>query len=284
MQKEKIKKKTKRKAKNKVWRILKKEIVMFFSGESLYKKQILAWLIADIIKVVGLCFVWMSASKYTSDITRNYVVTYYILLMLISKLTTDRTIEFGIGNILSGRFSNLLIKPFNYLTEYLGINIGNNFFRTILFLPAFLVALFLVKRANLWMFNIAGFSIVEILLIALSIVIGFLINFFIGNTVALIAIFVKEVDGIRVFYYNIFSMLSGEFIPFAFLPTIGQQVMTFLPFRYTLSFPIELIINSLSIQEMQFGFVLSLLWLAVCIVIYKIFYKISLTHYEAEGL
>jgi len=129
----------KEKGKNK--KILSKQIQMYFKRESQYKGQMIAWIIADIIKIFGLCFIWLAASRVSNVVDQEYIVSYYILVMFVSKFTSDYTVEFGVRNILDGRFSNFLIKPYNYLLEYLGTNIGSNILRVILFLPAFIIAI-----------------------------------------------------------------------------------------------------------------------------------------------
>ena len=67
--------------------------------------------IADIIKIFGLCFIWLAASRVSNVVDQEYIVSYYILVMFVSKFTSDYTVEFGVRNILDGRFSNFLVKP-----------------------------------------------------------------------------------------------------------------------------------------------------------------------------
>lgn len=254
---------------------------MCFSKEFVYKNQLFGWIVADIIKITTLCFVWSAVSTSSESISTGYVVTYYLLLMLVSKLTSDYTIESGVRDMVSGRFSNFLMKPFNYLVEYLGRDLGNNLLRFFLFLPAFIFGVLFASVNSWWVYD---FDLLNLLLFLLSIIIAFVISFLLGNIISLIALKIKEMDSIRIFYYNTSAMLSGEFIPIVFLPLIGQRVLSVLPFRYTLSFPVEIMIGELSQQSLILGFMISLLWIAVLAVIYKIAYKYFIKHYEAEGI
>ena len=117
-------------------KILTRQIQMYFKREFQYKGQMIAWIIADTIKILGLCFIWIAASKSNSIGNQSYIVSYYILVMFVSKFTSDFTLEHGVRDILEGKLSNFLVKPYNYLLEYLGTNIGGNILRIILFLPA----------------------------------------------------------------------------------------------------------------------------------------------------
>lgn len=269
----------KEKGKNK--KILNRQIQMYFKREFQYKGQMIAWIIADTIKILGLCFIWIAASKSNSIGNQSYIVSYYILVMFVSKFTSDFTLEHGVRNILDGKFSNYLVKPFNYLIEYLGTNIGSNILRVILFLPAFIVAIYFATLHNLW---IVDFNPYLIFLSMIAILIGFGIAFLLGNIITLMAIRVKEMDGVRILFYNLASLLSGEFIPVIFLPQLGKFFFEILPFRYTLSFPVELILGRLNGYEKEFGFILAGIWLLILFIMYKFIYKKAIKKYEAEGI
>lgn len=262
-------------------KILNRILSMYFSKELVYREQLLVWIIADVIKIVGLCFVWVASSKLSDSVSQSYVVSYYLLIMLVSKLTTDYTLEFGVRDIIYGRFSNLLIKPYNYLIEYLGTNIGGNILRFLIFLPGFILGVYFAQKYNLW---IVDFNPYNIFLGIIAIIIGFLISFILGNTVSLIAIYIKEMDSIRTFYYNVASLLSGEFLPIVFLPMWGAFVLHLFPFRYTLSFPVEVIIGNINDYEIRLGFMISIIWLLVLFFSYKTVYSLSKKKYEAEGI
>lgn len=254
---------------------------MYFKRESQYKGQMVAWIIADIIKILGLCFIWLAASKVSDSVDQAYIVSYYILVMFVSKFTSDYTLENGVRNILDGKFSNFLVKPYNYLLEYLGTNIGSNVLRIILFLPAFIGAIYFALMKNLW---IVEFNPYLLFLSLLAIILGFGISFLLGNIVSLSAIKIKEMDGIRIFYYNIASLLSGEFIPIVFLPEVGKFIVEIIPFRYTLSFPVEILLGRLNDYEKEIGFLIATLWLVTLFVVYKIIYRSAIKKYEAEGI
>ena len=66
----------KEKGKNK--KILSKQIQMYFKRELQYKGQMIAWIIADIIKIFGLCFIWLAASRVSNVVDQEYIVSYYI--------------------------------------------------------------------------------------------------------------------------------------------------------------------------------------------------------------
>ena len=254
---------------------------MFFSQEFMHKEQLLLWILADTVKIVGLCFVWAASAKLTKNIDLGYVVSYYVLMIVVGKLMQDITPENGVKQILSGKFSNSLLKPISYLTEYLGNNIGSNLFRLIVSIPAFLIGAFIVTKLHLW---VVDFNPYLIFLSLLAVILGFFINFLLGNIFVLLAFYNKNMEGMRIFYYNITAFLAGEYVPFAVLPLVALFTVQILPFRYTLSFPIEILLGRMTGYDITLGFIIGLIWLVILYILYSIFYSISIKKYAAEGI
>jgi len=261
--------------------ILKREIKAYFLNESIYKQQLVGWIIADTIKITALIFVWMNVAQTRGNVNTGYVASYYIIIMLIGKITSDFTMENGVREMINGKFSNFLIKPFNYLIEYAGRNIGNNIVRFCLFIPIFLLGVIILSANNLW---ICGFDFLRFILFVISLVISFTINFLLGNIFSLPALKIKEMDGIRIFYYNTASMLSGEFIPIVFLPSLGKNFLKILPFRYTLSFPAEILLGEVDRLGILYGLLISITWIVILIFVYRATLVHFIKYYEAEGI
>lgn len=261
--------------------VLRKEISICFDKESMYRGQLLGWIVADLIKIVTLIFVWVAVTKANHIVNADYVVTYYLLVMLISKLTSDYTLEIGSRDMVDGKFSNLLLRPSNYLIKYLAIDIGSNLLRIVLFSPVFVIGVCVAIYFDMWNYN---FDLLRIALFILSAILAFMISFLLGNTVSLIALKIKEMNSIRVFFYNVAAMFSGEFVPILFLPSIWQTIFKVLPFRYTLSFPVEILLGDISGNFLYEGFLIALFWLVILVIIYKICFNYFIKYYESEGI
>lgn len=269
------------KYKNNFKKILKKEVGMFFSQEFAHKEQLLMWIFADTIKILGLCFVWAASVKFTNVASQGYIVSYFILMLIFGKFTGDVVPELGVRLILSGKISNLLLKPFSYLTEFLGYDIGSNVFRLIASLPAFVLGIIVTKSLNLW---IVEFNPYLIFLACTAAVLGFLINFLLGNIFSLLAFYNKNMDGMRTFYYNITAFVSGGYAPLVAFPYAILFFIQLLPFRYTLSFPIEIMLGRMTNYDITYGFIIAGAWLIILFVLFNILYLIASRKYAAEGI
>ncbi len=273
--------KERKKKKSNIREIIKRHIHMYFNQEYMHKGQLVSWIIADIIKIAGLCFVWIASAKITGSTDQNYIVTYYILILVVGRLMTDITPQEGVKQVLSGKFSNLLLKPTNYLNGYIGNNLGFNIFRLIVSIPAFILGMIVATKLNLW---VVDFNPYLIALSLLAIIMGFMINFFIGNIFLLIAFYNKNMEGMRIFFFNTASLLSGEYVPLVVLPFLAKYILEMLPFRYTLSFPIEILIGRMTNYDIYTGFIIGMIWLILLFFLYKILYSISIKKYAAEGI
>lgn len=273
--------KERKKTKSSIQNIVKREIAMFFSQELAHKDQLIAWVLADTIKVLGLCFVWIASAKITNNADQGYIVSYYIMLLLISKLTQDVTPENGVRQILNGKFSNSLMKPISYLTEYLGCNMGSNLFRLVVVIPAFAVGVLMAKWLGMW---IIDFNPYLVFLTCCAVVLGFFVNFMLGNIFALLAFYNKNMEGMRIFYNNINAFLSGEYAPLVVFPYAILFVLKLLPLRYTLSFPIEIMLGRLTSYDIRWGFVVGISWLIILCLVYIFLHKKAIKKYAAEGI
>jgi ABC-2 type transport system permease protein len=260
-------------------RILKKEIQLYFKKELQYRDLLIVRIFTDVIRIFTIAFVWLAVGKASGDISQGFIVTYYLLVVFVSRLMADYSIQRGPGDIITGDFNTYLIKPFSHLVEYFGIDIGYNLLRFSLALPSFILGIILVDQ-----FWILEFNPYKIFLAILAMILGFIINFILGNIFTLVTFFTKEIDGLRIFYFNIVSVFSGEFIPLAFMSYGMRFASEILPFRYTLSFPIEIMIGNMSHYDIRMGFVIAVVWVVILFFCYKLLYVISVKRYEAEGI
>ena len=94
----------------------------------------------------------------------------------------------------------------------------------------------------------------------------------------------SQILGLRSFYENVITFLSGEGIPISAFPIWAIIIIKFLPFRYTISFPIEILMGTLNRTEMIEGFLLAIAWLLVLIFVYRILFRLAIKKYESVGI
>jgi ABC-2 type transport system permease protein len=67
------------------------------------------------------------------------------------------------------------------------------------------------------------------------------------------------------------------------MPTALRAAATVLPYRYMLSFPVEVATGNLSNTDIAAGFALQAMWLAGGFGLFQLAWKHGLRHYSAAG-
>lgn len=259
--------------------VVYQEMKMYVSSELAYRWQIFVWVISDALQPLILGVVWAAVAKEGGLLSVNQVITYFFLVSVVSKLTKDWSVIYVSNIVVSGEFSKYLVKPFNYLAETLGISLGARVLRLLMLVPLLGIAYFVLKD-----YLVINWGHDRFMLFLISLIFAFLINYLLGNTFALISFFINQIVGLRTFYEHAVIFLSGEGIPLVAFPSWAKYFIEILPFRYTVSFPIEIITGSISGREIGYGFVIAGFWMVVLIVLYKVLFRLAIKKYEAYGI
>jgi len=77
--------------------------------------------------------------------------------------------------------------------------------------------------------------------------------------------------------------LSGQFAPLTLLPSPVQVLAYILPFRWLISYPVELISGRLTPNEAFIGLGAQVAWLVVSYVLFRIVWRAGVKVYSAVG-
>lgn len=263
------------------WKIVKVEYKLALSAEFVYRWRVFIWVISDALQPILFALLWSAvAASGSNKFSQESIISYYFMVAIVSKLTQqDWSLQTVSNSIISGDFSKYLVRPFNYLAEMLGSSLAMRSLRIAMLLPLLAVGYYFLQDQLSYVILPA-----TVFLFTVAVIVGFLISFLLGNIFALSAFFVKQILGMRALYVNLVSILSGEYIPLAILPAGLFFFLELLPFRYVLSFPIEIIMGSIHPDEIRRGFFIAIFWVFALYGIYKLIYKIAIQKYEAEGI
>lgn len=261
-------------------RITYVEYKLALASEFVYRWRIFTWVLADIVQPIVFATLWAAVvNSRESAVAASYMISYYFMVALVNKLTQDWSFDLVSNSIIDGDFVKYMTRPFNYLAEMFGMSLAVRTLRVAFILP-FIGVGYLILRGDL---NY-DFSQSRGYLFVLAVILGFIINFYLGNLFALTAFYIKQVSGLKALYANVSMILSGQYVPYSILPVSIMFLFELLPFRYILSFPIEIVLNDLSARQVQVGFYFAFGWLVVLIILYKVMFKISLYKYESQGI
>jgi ABC-2 type transport system permease protein len=235
---------------------------------------------AVLVPVISL-LVWLTVSEQSGGdlpYSDSQFVTYYILLSLVTTLTGTWLGRFVARNIRQGEISAWLLRPISYLPFYAANNVGNKLVKLPLLLPivaaaglAFWRRLEIPADPSTWLLFLAS--------IPMAAALSFLIDFVIGS----LAFWIQDVDGLIRAKALIGSFLAGQLIPLALFPPSLEGFLEAQPFRYTLSFPLEILTGSLSAAELAGGFAWQSGYCVAFYACYRLVWRWGLPSYSASG-
>ena len=238
---------------------------------------LLYWLVSPIIYLA----VWTSIARSQGSInglTANDFVTYYLTLLIVDQVTSNITIHIFAYKIQDGTLASELIRPIHpVLTNVLVNNIAFKVLIMLGFLPVWGI-LYLLFRPD--------FSSVTWTGIALAIpalIMGFFIAFLLTAAITCLAFWTTRVYSIHEFYFAMFLLFSGQFVPLKLMPAFIQNLARFLPFQFSLYYPIQLILGRLTQQEIMEGYVVAGVWLIASIAIFQWAWREGVKRFSAVG-
>jgi ABC-2 type transport system permease protein len=112
-------------------------------------------------------------------------------------------------------------------------------------------------------------------------VLGGALAFLMGYVVALAAFWTVRTMAINNLYYLVMLFCSGQLAPLDVLPAPLQAITSVLPFRWMVSFPVEVLLGRLNHDQVILGFGAQLAWLAAIYGLFQVAWRASIRHYGA---
>lgn len=245
-----------------------------------YRATLVIWLIGNILEPLIYLVVWSTVSRSSGGSVGGYdargFAAYYIVLMLVNQVSFTWVMYEFDYRIREGTFSAILLHPVHPIHADIAENLSSKVVSlpfvvaaaaglTAIFHPAF--------KLTLWM--VAAF--------VPALVLAFLVRFVVDWTVALAAFWTTRVTAINQIHFMAVLFFSGQIAPLAVLPRPLQVVATILPFRWTIGFPVELVLGRLTPAQVLTGFAAQAAWLLAGAVLLKFAWRASVKNYSAVG-
>lgn len=260
---------------SKFWTVVKMAVVDALN----YRADILIFVLAGVVRPVVMMLLWLAAidSGAQTPFSKGQFIQYYLLVMFVDIVVGVWSAPFISSRIRSGRISPYFIRPFNYVFYDLGNNIGEKLFKFVYLLPIIVVLA--------WVFKAPAINVNHIIYFVffLSLINAFAINYLLDVCVGFFAFWTSDTEALRETNDLFGLVFSGFIFPLGLLPIIVQQIARILPFRYTLSFPVEILMGKLSPSEVVTGLAIGTFWSGVIIFLTILLWKKGLKKYSAAG-
>lgn len=245
-----------------------------------YRANLVMYLAYWIVAPIVYLSVWMTVAQSQGTVngmTANDFASYYLLNLLIDLITSSITFHIFTYKIQDGSLSGELLRPSHpVLTNALINNIAFKSLLLLVFIPIWLV-LYVVFQPQ---FNITPTSL---LLVIPALVLGFITSFLMESGLSLLAFWTTRAYGPMEMFWTVGNMLSGKLFPLTFLPLAVQGIAQFLPFQLWVWFPVQLLSNKLSTQQIVLNFGLELVWLGLLWLLFRALWSRGVRKFSAVG-
>ena len=246
-----------------------------------YRANLMMYLLFWLVSPVIYLAIWTSIANSKGNVnglTANDFITYYMTLLIVDQITSNIVIHTFAYKIQDGTLAGELIRPIHpMLTNALVNNIAFKFLTIMGFIPIWIILFFLFKP------DYSSVTLIGILLAIPIMLMGFLIGYLLTATITSLAFWTTRVFSIHDFYFALSLLFSGQFVPLTLMPKIIQNIAQYLPFRFQLYHPIQLILGRLSVTEIIQGYVMAGIWLIVAINLFNWVWRRGVKRFSAVG-
>lgn len=232
-----------------------------------YRANAIIFFLGELMLLFITFYLWKAIYRSSdSMIIKGFSLNEMIVYVLISFITSV-TINSNIGSSISrevkdGSIAINLIRPINYEKRMFFESLGNLMYS---FIVVFFIGFILI---NILQINYSGkFSVVNIILYLISILAGFIIDFYYSYMFGLLSFKITNMWGLNQIMNAIFQLLSGALIPMVFFPSWMQGIFNFLPFSSMIYTPSMIYLGKLTNIEIIKAISIQFLWIIILMII-----------------
>ncbi len=245
-----------------------------------YRASLIIWMIGHVLEPLVYLIVWSIVSNSgggsVGDYTTRDFAAYFIVLMLVNHVTYTWIMYEFEYRVREGSLSFALLKPVHPIHSDIADNVSSKLI-TLPFMILIAVGLSALFHPT---FSAASWAI-PVFVPALFL--AFLVRFLLEWTLAQAAFWTTRVSAINQTYFIVMLFLSGQIAPLTLLPGPVRIAATILPFRWIVSFPVEILLGRLTLSETLMGLGVQAAWLVMSLVLIRFVWRAGLRVYSAVG-
>ena len=235
--------------------------------------------ISNLIAPAISLLVWRGAIALGANppVSGTFLTTYLILVSVVGLLTSSWTANFLATSIRLGGVSVWLIRPCSTHLAAMANNVAEKLVKLSVMIP--LATIFGVTfRDELRL----PADAVRWLLFVLSILLGAGISFSLDVLIGSLAFWFEDISAIDRARNLLARTLSGAVVPLALFPAALTGFLGLQPFRYLVSFPLEVLIGDPA-GGLLLGFVNQTAWFGAFLAGAAVVWRTGLRRYQGAG-
>lgn len=249
-----------------------------FAEAVAYRAELIVWMLTTTMPLVMLAL-WTAAAREApfGRFGENEFVAYYLAALVVRTVTTSWVVWQMNEEIRLGTLSMRLLRPVHPFVAYSAEHLAAIPLRSLIAMPVAVILLATVGKGHL------AHDPVVIAAIPVVLVLAWLITFLAGTAMGSLAMITKRSVGVWEVWIGLFAVMSGYLVPLELLPRWLSVLADFLPFRYMLGFPVEVIIGMADRAATFRGLEAQATMCAALLVVTAVTWRAGLKRFEAYG-
>jgi ABC-2 type transport system permease protein len=243
-----------------------------------YRAEFLVWILTTTQPLIMLGL-WTSVAREAPF--RGYSsagFTAYFLANLIVRQLTGNWVAWQMSEeVRSGVMAMRLLRPIHPFFAYAASHAAAIPFRSLVALPVGFALLISSGASAL------STDPVQLALLVPSILLAWLMTFAFLFAIGALAFFMTQTFAIANLYFGLFSLFSGYLMPLDLLPRPIAVIAEWLPFRFMLSAPVELMTKSLDARHIAMLLGGQVAWTAIMLGVSLAIWRAGVKRFEAVG-
>jgi ABC-2 type transport system permease protein len=236
------------------------------------------------LPIITQIFLWMAVFETIGGTIVGYrfedMVAYYLLTMLTRAFSSMPGLASGIAlQIRNGEIKKFLIQPVDMLGFLLLNRMAHKFAYYSVAVGPFALVFFLCRGYFLDGWPSPG--IVSLFLI--SLVMSFLLGFFLEACIGLVGFWFLEVSSLLFIYMLLNFFLSGHMFPLDMLWEPWRTLVELLPLKYLAYYPAALFLGKIPADQMAREVFLQAAWLVAFVLMSRVAFHRGVRRYSAFG-
>lgn len=243
-----------------------------------YRAEFLVWVLTTTQPLIMLSLMtFVTRSQPFHGYTQPQIVAYYLANLIVRQLTSNWVAWHIMDEIRLGTMSMRLLRPLHPFWAYMAAHLAAIPFRVVVALP--LATILLVSSGA----TTLPHAWYQLALLPVTIGLGWLLTFSIFYAIGSLAFFMTQTMAIANAYFSLFSLFSGYMLPLEMLPRPIQVIADWLPFKYLMYVPLQIMTRELPASECLYLVGGQLVWLAIALVCALFMWNRGIRRFESVG-
>lgn len=243
-----------------------------------YRVSMMIWTLSASFPLVMLA-VWLTLAQDgpIGGYTAGDFVAYYLLVFYLRQMTSVWVAWEMDYDIRHGDLGIKLLHPLNPFHEYIASNIADKLLRALVFTPIVIFVARIVPGVSY------AVSPLNLTLFVAAMILAWLLRYLSQFTIGLFSFWFSQALVLQDIFWMLYLLFGGGVAPLDLLPSWLSTIARFLPFRFMLAFPIEIMQGALSPMEIATGFAAASAWLLLFFLAYRALWQRGIRQFSAFG-